>query len=550
MNILVINGSPKGNRSNTMKVTNAFVSGLNFNNNSKIDVINLSNSNLKHCLGCFSCWKVTPGKCVIKDDMNNYLELFKNADYIIYSFPLYYFSVPGLMKDFIDRELPLNLPFMVENKGGVGLGAHPSRYDKSHQKFILISTCGFYTSRQNYDAVISMFNHICGKDNYLKLFVGQGELFNIPELKDRTDLYLSDVKNAGTEFITTNNVSKDLLDKLSVDFYPKEVYEKWADDSWGVSKDDENQKNDADSALIFTKQMANLYNKNNYPNKDLVIEMRYSDINKNYQIILTKDGPIVKKDEFSKPDTIITTPITVWKDIASKKYSGDGALFKGLYKVEGDFNTMINWNKYFGFNNSTIKNIEANKKESKTSMLNFLIPFIINFIALPIDNYYGAIASISLIAVFYLIMFKTKKIIYDYISLCFNICFALISLVFLDKAAIYINSIPYLMFGLCWLISIFFKLSLSAYYSINNYDETYYNNPLFLVTNKIISLMWGIYYIITFVFTLLMNIYLPSFELYLIIINNVEPIILGFVTKWLISFYPRHLAKGKKKKEK
>ena len=62
--------------------------------------------------------------------------------------------------------------------------------------------------------------------------------------------------------------------------------------------------------------------------------------------------------------------------------------------------------------------------------------------------------------------------------------------------------------------------------------------------------MWGIYYIITFVFTLLMNIYLPSFELYLIIINNVEPIILGFVTKWLISFYPRHLAKGKKKKEK
>ena len=37
---------------------------------------------------------------------------------------------------------------------------------ENNKKYVLISTCGFYTAEKNYDSVLSMFNHICGKNNF------------------------------------------------------------------------------------------------------------------------------------------------------------------------------------------------------------------------------------------------------------------------------------------------------------------------------------------------------------------------------------------------
>lgn len=85
--------------------------------------------------------------------------------------------MPGNLKNFIYRQLPLSLPFMEESAESDG---HPSRYDLSQQKHIVISTCGFWTPKGNYDAIISMFNHFLGKDNYNTFFCGQGELFSVP----------------------------------------------------------------------------------------------------------------------------------------------------------------------------------------------------------------------------------------------------------------------------------------------------------------------------------------------------------------------------------
>ena len=86
---------------------------------------------------------------VMTDDMQEGIEGELWADLMIWSFPLYYFSVPGLLKNFIDRQLPMNLPFMEEQEGQTGSGGHPSRYDMSGKRHLLISTCGFYTAKNN-----------------------------------------------------------------------------------------------------------------------------------------------------------------------------------------------------------------------------------------------------------------------------------------------------------------------------------------------------------------------------------------------------------------
>lgn len=54
--VLVINGSPKLNRSTTMSITNAFIEGLNEFNECDVEIINVQSLNFKPCTGCLSCW--------------------------------------------------------------------------------------------------------------------------------------------------------------------------------------------------------------------------------------------------------------------------------------------------------------------------------------------------------------------------------------------------------------------------------------------------------------------------------------------------------------
>lgn len=350
MKILVINGSPKGKRSNTYRLTQTFLEGIKLAEekssqpNPEIFEIDLTQADIKPCLGCFSCWNKTPGKCCINDYMQTVLQKMLWADITIWSFPLYYYNVPGKLKTLIDRQLPLVLPFMTERTDQVGNGSHASRYDMSKKRTVLISTCGFYTTKGNYDSVLSMFDHICGKNNYTTLFCGQGELFRVPEVLQRTNEYLGFVRKAGQEY-ASGKISENTQTKLNQLLYPKEVFERMADASWGIEKENEEKE---DESLIFTKQMAALYRKESYSGTDIVLEMAYTDIDKQYQIILSKEGSQVFTESSAVYTTRIETPLGVWRSIASGEINGGEALMKGMYSIKGDFSILMNWGNYFG----------------------------------------------------------------------------------------------------------------------------------------------------------------------------------------------------------
>lgn len=61
MNILLINGSPKGKNSNTYKLATAFVDGIKEKTEVILDEVSVNKMDIKSCLGCFSCWNKTPG---------------------------------------------------------------------------------------------------------------------------------------------------------------------------------------------------------------------------------------------------------------------------------------------------------------------------------------------------------------------------------------------------------------------------------------------------------------------------------------------------------
>lgn len=341
MKILVINGSPKGGKSNTYRLTSAFLDGLRQQEPAaELRGITVSRMDIHPCLGCFACWNKTPGHCCMDDDMSAVVRDMLWADVILWCFPLYYFSVPGPMKNLMDRQLPMVLPFMTADSES---GGHPARFDMSGKRHVVISTCGFYTAEGNYDGVNAIFDHLCGKGNYTAIYCGQGELFRVKELYQRTDAYLAHVRDAGREF-ASGAVTSETKAKLKELLYPREVFEAMADASWGVEKSGEA----ADESLVFTRQMAALYDPRAFSGKEIILEMYYTDVDKRYQIILGRDGTTVLSEHFRTATTIIETPYTVWKAIAAGELSGEEALAQQKYRVKGDFDLMIHWDRYFG----------------------------------------------------------------------------------------------------------------------------------------------------------------------------------------------------------
>ncbi len=528
MKILVINGSPKKENSNTMKLTTSFIEGAGWEN---VEIIHIADAEIKGCRGCFACWNKTPGKCIINDDMNEMIEKLIVADIIIWSFPLYYFNVPGILKNFIDRQLPMALPFMIE---GSESGGHPSRYDLSHQKHILISTCGFWTAEKNYDSVIPMFDHFCGEGNYIKIFCGQGELFKIPELRNRTDEYLEYVHKAGAEYVS-GGISKKTHSMLTQPLYPQSVFEKMADASWDVSLSGEKEIT-SDDSLSFTKQMAALYIPDG---KDRVLEFFYTDIGKTYQILLTSQGSEVITDGFQKYSTKIETPYSVWRSISKGEISGQDAMFQKLYKVLGDFDLMLKWDELFGGATPQKQTIEKSNK--KTNMMVFLFPWIVIWVFLAINATIGGSLGIISAAVVPLLWFFFRPVAVEQISI--SIVAGLSLFVLLGADVGIILPITYLSFALIWLIGSFTKIPLTAHYSAMQYgDEKAFNNPLFMQTNRILTATWGFLYLFTSLWTyFLMG---TRFSVYTGLINSICPALMGIFTIWFQRWYPSKYAKS------
>ena len=547
MNVLLINGSPQGKNSNSLKLAYSFIEGLKseYANNGKeisIEELHVASMNIDACKGCFACWKKTPGICCIKDDMKAVIGKQLEADIILWSFPLYYFSVPGILKNLIDRQLPMSLPFMSSREDGYGSGSHDSRYNMEGKRHVLISTCGFYSAEGNYDSVLRMFDHLLGKGNYETVFCGQGELFRVKELSARTEEYLDAVKVAGAEYAATGMISAKTDAVLRTLLYPREVFEKMADASWGINRTT-GEKEPED--LVFTRQMAALYNKSAYDGKERVLEMHYTDLNHIYQIRLGKEGSEVVADGSLTSTTRIDTPFAVWLAISRGEIGGAEALGKQMYTVAGDFSLMIDWDKFFR-NPAAVDKAETTSSDTteqkKPTMAAMLIPWITFWIAVSINPAPGAVIALTVAAAIPLLMRNHKLVIWDRLSI-FAVAVLSAAANITGNGNVPTNA-GYLIFGLFWLISCLTKEPLCAAYVKYSYGgESARENPLFMRTNYILAAAWGLLYVLTAAWTFLFR--SAGIANTIIIVNNLIPVLMGLFTLWFQKWYPARMARGK-----
>ena len=219
MKILVLNGSPKREKSDTMHITRAFLEGMEEAGAQDVEIINAVDKHIEYCTGCFACMH-NGGKCIHDDDMKAILDKILDSDLLIFSYPLYCYGMPAPLKAILDRVLPLSS--MAMEKVGERY-EHVGQADVSRLKYLMICGCGFPNSRHNFEAAEAQFK-LMFPENHTIITIPESPMFNVPSADVVTKPRLELVRQAGLQYAKTGEINSALLAQIQGPMILEEVY--------------------------------------------------------------------------------------------------------------------------------------------------------------------------------------------------------------------------------------------------------------------------------------------------------------------------------------
>ena len=223
MKVLAFNCSPKMDKGSTALILTPFLDGMR-EAGATVEIFYTRKLKIRPCSGEFNCWFKTPGKCAFDDDMAMLLPKIKEADVVVYSTPLYADGVSGPMKNLMDRQLPMGLPFLEFRDGRC---RHPAPQGHKQGKLVLVSSCGLW----EVDNFTPLVAHIeACSHNMLKDFSGALLRPHSPAmaLLGADGVTFDDVfraaREAGKQLITDDKMSVETLETVSRDLMPAEEF--------------------------------------------------------------------------------------------------------------------------------------------------------------------------------------------------------------------------------------------------------------------------------------------------------------------------------------
>ena len=363
MRVLAVNGSPKGAAGNTDVLVQAFLSGAR-DAGAETDTIYLHDKNINHCSGCFACWGNTPGVCVHDDDMPGLLPRLREADVVVIASPLYGNMVTGLMKDFMDRTLPLSHP-AIEKQGDQYL--HPPRYGDGIYRSVLISNAGF-PQTHHFDGLRKTFEiSTSGPRAELAGMIccAAGPLLTAPALQDQVRWYLDATVRAGREVVEAGRISDEtqtILDRsLASDpgDYADTVNAYWRSAGVRISEatpagvtptaDPLEPSGERITVRDLVSHLPQVFSPEAAKGLQAVIQFDIPDEDPGAYYLVIENGTCEAFDgSHPSPTTTIHSPANVWLKVCAGELDGAGALLSGRYRVSGDPTLLMQLRSLFG----------------------------------------------------------------------------------------------------------------------------------------------------------------------------------------------------------
>jgi multimeric flavodoxin WrbA/putative sterol carrier protein len=328
------------------------------------EVIRLAGKKIRPCVGCYSCWYKTPGVCIHKDDeLPEILEKMKSCDVEVYATPLYHYGMTAIMKLFVERTMPLMLPYLIENREGVT--THPYRYPgKRAEKMVLISVCGF-PEIDHFKALVEQFRLLARSGQRqlagVLLRPGSESMLFIERLGEKGKRVLKGFYRAGQEIVEKGKVSAETEEIVSRNWTNNlRAFREQANVFWDVRMDyaekvrqgkesrsfEEAVKEDI---RIILEGMAALFKGEAAAGLRAAIQFDVSGSQPGQWYYDIQDGYCAfKEGKAENPNLTIHTPAEVWLGISKGELEGGKAFLEKKYTADGDLSLLMRFKSLFG----------------------------------------------------------------------------------------------------------------------------------------------------------------------------------------------------------
>lgn len=353
MNVLALNSSPRaGGHSKTEWMLEHLVHGMR-DAGADVEVINLHGKKIEPCIGCYTCWTKTPGKCLYKDDMT--AELFpqwKASDMVVYATPLYNYTLNATLKAFLERTLPALEPFFEIHDGRM---AHPLRHKVP--AVVALSVAGM-PDDGHFEAMSNFFRYYMaspGRKLLAEIYRPTAEMLAHPIVAEISEDIQHATVQAGRELVTAQRIEADTMARIRQPVMAPETFMSMANPFWksciakGMTPKEFTAKEHVprpDSLESFMAMFPAGIEKSAAANGEVCLQFDFSgDVHEPCHFVVNADRVEAVKGAHSAPDLVIRTPFALWMDIMIGEADGQTLFMEQKYTVEGEFAMML---KLFG----------------------------------------------------------------------------------------------------------------------------------------------------------------------------------------------------------
>ena len=349
MKVLAVNSGPRSDaESYTTIMLNSLIEGLR-EAGAEVEVVKLREKKIRNCIGCFTCWTKTPGKCIHKDDMT--LELFPKflaCDLVIYASPLYYHTINAAMAAFMERTLPAATPFFEQGEDGKTY--HPLRYKLPVS--VLLTVCGFPEASE-FDAMLEFFTRTRhqGARPVAAICRAGASLLSAPPLAAKAKDVLNATREAGRELVKNLQIAPETMARITQPLGDAKIFGKMGNIYWntciaaGVTPKEFDEKKMMlrpqtleDFMFIFPYGI----NASAAGNQATQLQFNFSGEVQDSCYFIVENGRVdARQGKCQSPALTIDTPFNLWMDIMSGNADGQQMFMEQKYQVQGDLMLMM-----------------------------------------------------------------------------------------------------------------------------------------------------------------------------------------------------------------
>lgn len=357
MKVLLVRANPR-KTGYSQRVADLFLQGLR-EAEAKVAAVDLATASLQPCLGCFHCWLVTPGQCVHGDAMSDQLEQVLDADVIVCSTPLYFYSMSALLKTWFERTFPLFGPGVVRSARGLTRNSvrFPERW--RDKKLITVVT-GALPGPEPYRPLNETFQLIADS---LDLELGgqltrpESYLLDYPLSKPKTLKRIETaIVQAGREAGATGRLMPETVAAAALPLAASaDHFRTYSNIYWrsaeGLREEGLNpvevQKRVSGDVRILMREMVRFFDPKAAAHVRAVLQFEFREPDLAYQVRIDRGHCELVEGATENPDLRVQCAAAVWAGLFTRQTDARRALSERQIELQGDKSLFARMERFF-----------------------------------------------------------------------------------------------------------------------------------------------------------------------------------------------------------